>query len=1013
MLLLLPGADLGAQAPQASVQGTVRSRAGGPLPGALVVARQRESGHTGTGLSDEEGKFEIRGLAPGTYALEISHAGFLSPEPRSLTLNAGQTITLEFVLESVPETSASAPAGRINEEQLVGLPLNGRSYTQLATLEAGVTETSGESSSQGGGGGSLSVAGGRSSSNNFLLDGTNIMDTGNGVPRSAAGVQLGADAVYQVQVFSTTYGAEYGRSSGGVLNSITRSGTNEFHGTAFEYLRNSKLDARRFIDGPEPPPFKRNQFGFTLTGPVRKDRTFFMGSFEGMRNRLNQTDISFFPDELARQGIITDSTGNVIRTIPVQPMVRPYLELFPAPNSGSIGGGFARNVAPRYLPTDENYFTIRLDHAISERDSFFARYTFDDATSTRGQATYLWNTQTQSRQQYLTLVGTHIFSPSFLTAFRFGYTRPVDAIDTLSSLEIPRSLFFVPGAPQFGQIRIPGVDDFGPFFVTPEANVMNSFQFAGDVVTQKEDHGLKFGLEVHRYRWDIFNSFVKGGLWSFNSLESFLQAGPEGTTLNVALPGSDNHKGFRQTLAGFYLQDSYAPNPRLQINAGLRYEFATVIREHHGRTAFLPDPVRDTELQVGPMLDRNPSLLNFSPRLGIVWSPLGHRSFVLRTGFGIYYDELLEYVVDLQKNSAPFYNRVLRVNFDSSGTFPDAVSAAIGIPGNVEILDYRSMTSPMVLRYNLTLQHELPGGLRLEESYVGARGNHLYRGYERNLYPIPITGPDGSLFFPPNEGPINPAFESITMTGTDAQSFYNALQLSASKSLGKAGSIRGSYTYSKSVDDASTFSSGTSDEFSRQYPLMRTLDRGLSRFDIRHRLVVNYLYGLPMGKGQRWLDSGILSQLVGGWRVGGIFQFQSGTPFHPLVNIRTPGFLFSANRPNLRPGRSNNPVTGDPTRWFDESAYAVPPAGTIGNVGRNTIIGPNLFKMDFSLQKEFPLGATRQLQFRAEFFNLPNRPNYANPSGSSVYVFTGRPAGQITDTTTTARQIQLALRFSF
>ena len=890
------------------------------------------------------------------------------------------------------------------------------------------------------------------------------MNTENRVPRSAAGVQLGSDAVLQVQVI-TNGGAEYGRGSGGVLNSITRSGTPEFHGSFFEFFRNSKLDARKSFDGTEPPPFKRNQFGFTLTGPVLKDRTFFMGSFEAMRDRLTETKVDFFPDELARQGIITDAAGEVIRTVPVSPSVQPYLALYPPlPNSVPFGGGLRRNAAPLFLPTDENFFTIRLDHQISERDSLFTRYTFDDATSHSPQATFLFRTLNNSRQQYFTLVESHIFSPSVLNSFRIGYTRPVAARETLSSIEIPPQLFFVPDAPQFGQIQIPGLAPFGPNRTTPEVNIMNTFQFADDVVVQRGAHALKLGFEVHRYRWDVFSSSRKGSHWSFNSLDSFLQGGPEGTTLEVALPGSDNRKAFRQTLANFYLQDGYTVSSRLQLNMGLRYGFATLIHDRDGKTVFLPDPVRDSEVQIGPFLKNNPSLRNFSPRLGISWSPGSSSNTVLRAGFGIYYDQLLEYVVDQRKNTAPFFNIAVRTNFcsapvcpdsdDPPTPFPHAVAAATGaeagVPLQAQVLDYQNTTSPMVLRYNFSVQQQLPGGWRAQASYVGARGNHLFRSYEANLFPVPITRADGSLCFPPDEakvkdsdvnpaclpvpspaaGPVNPAFQGgINILSSDAQSFYNSLQLSANKSLGRGFSLRASYTFSKSVDDVSSHSGD-----SPQYGLLRTLDRGLSDFDIRHRLTINYFYALPLGSGQRWWDSGLLAHVFGGWRLGGIFRFRTGTPSTPEVNVRTTGYLFAATRPNLVPGQNNNPTVGvtagcegveagqklgSPELYFDPCVYSVPPLGTLGNAGRNTLLAPSVLNMDVSLQREFLLDAKRRLQFRAEFFNLPNHPNFNGSTGGALTVFSGASrrrnsrAGSINRIIGTARQIQFALRFSF
>ena len=965
-------------------------------------------------------------------------------------------------------TTETSSSGQIDASQLVGLPLNGRSYSQLATLQAGVSDPTTANTSRGTSGGGLTVSGGRSTSNVFLLDGTNIMNTDNRVPQSAAGVQLGSDAALQVQVFGTSSPAEYGRGSGGVLNSITRSGTPEFHATFFEFLRNSKLDARDFFDpGPEPTPFKRNQFGFTLMGPVVKGRTFFMGSFEGLRDRLSGTDASFFPDDLTRLGIIADKDGNRLREVTINPKVQPYLKLYPIANGQRLGGGAGENRDVFNLPTNENFFTIRIDHQISQRDSLFARYTFDDANSVASGTSFLFSILNQTRQQYVTLVYSHIFSTRTVNSFRFGYTRPVDRAESVSAITIPRSLFFVPEAPQFGQISVSGLTTLGPQVTLPQANVMNTFQFADDFLIQKGRHGLKFGFEAQRYRWDVFSDWQKGAVWTFNSLESFLQGGLEGTTVEVALPESDSSKAYRQTLLGFYLQYTYSVRRDLQLDLGLRHEFTTLLHDKEGRDAYLPDPLRDTTVQEGSFMEKNPSLRNLSPRLGLSWSPFGNRSLAVRAGFGIYYDPFIEYLVDKRKNSAPFYKRAVRTNFNaaSQDLFPNPIRAVAGIPEetgfendrfHVDVFDYRNTTTPMVLRYNFSVQQELPGGWRTDISYVGTRGNHLFRSFEGNLFPIPEVRADGSLFFPADcnakdleakyrnpsfcrsgAGPMNPAFETISITSSDAQSFYNSLRISANKRIGQGLSLQASYTYSKSVDDASASSGST-----EQYGWARTLERGLSNFDIRQRLVVNYFYSLPFGSGQRWGNSGVLSHLVGGWRVGGIVSLRKGTPFSPGLKVITPGFLLAAKRPNLLLGQDKNPISGSTagcgemrkdgtleipagqklgTRelYLAPCVYEVTPAGTLGNAGRNTVIGPSVVSMDVSLQRDFVIDSKRRLQFRAEVFNLPNHTNFSPLTASSATVFRGKSGSRNSTaalnihTATTPRQIQFALRLSF
>ena len=928
--------------------------------------------------------------------------------------------------------SGAQSGGQISESQLAGLPLNGRSYSQLATLQAGVSDSSAASGSRGIGGGSLTVAGGRPTSNTFLLDGTNVMDTENQMPRSAAGVQLGSDAVLQVQVFSANYGAEYGRGSGGVLNSISRSGGNDFHGTFFEYFRNSKLDTRNYFDGAAKPPFKRNQFGATVSGPLRKDASYFLFSFEAMRDRLSTTDVAFFPDAAVRLG-------------PVDPRVKLYLDLYPIPN-GTIRGDVGEHVHSQFLPTDENFFTVRLDQKLTDRDSFFARYTFDDASSVSPQDTYMFQGSNNSRQQYLTLVGTHIFSTRTLAAFRAAYTRPVANVDSLDRIGVPRSLYFVPEAPAFGLIQVPGLSNLGPEATIRSGKLMNSFQYAFDLILQRGSHALKTGIEVHRYRWNVDSDFNKGGVWSFNSLENFLLAGPVGTSVGITLPGGDNLHALRQVLLGTYLQDEYRFTPHLSLSMGLRYEFASNITDNFNRIAFMPDPVRDTVVQLGKYFEANPSKLNFAPRVGFTWSPVAGGSTVVGGGFGVHYDQILGYVANNRKNSLPFQTILVNPNAElAQQFFPDPILAAGNVPGQVQIMDYLHVKTPMVLRYSFSVQQRLPWGWRLQTAYVGARGNRLLRRYESNQFPVPEIRADGTLFFPPQcapdnvpaipqcrayAGPINPAFGSISIISTDGQSFYNSLQLTANKALSRGLSLQASYSFSKSVDDSS---SGNTTNFG-QYALRRTIDRGPSDFDIRQRLSINYFYSLPGMTAKSGWGSRLASGILGRWRIGGIVSFRTGTAFSPAVSIRYKNYLFSPNRPNLKPGSSNNPTEGatagcgrfaanqklgTPELYFDPCAFVAPPPGTPGDAGRNTIIAPSVFNMDLSLQKEFLLDAKRRLQFRGEIFNFLNHTNFSAPSGGSANVLSGETgtytsrAGRITQTNTTSRQLQFALRLSF
>ena len=1036
LFLSLLSASAAAQDNGAVLRGIVKGPDGMPVPGATIEVVNLETGQNHTTTSNPEGSFELRPLLPGEYEVRVSGDGFALQTQGGLKLSGGQVASVNFTLEpsamSPPQDArrdgAGVPGGatpsRISEEQLSGLPLNGRSYSQLATLQSSVSDPSSASGSRGVSSGGLNIVGGRSNSNNFMIDGINVQEGKSNIAGSAAGVQLGSDTVLQVQVFSVNYSAEYGRSSGGALNSITRSGSNELHGTLFEYFRNSKLDARNFFDqGSEPPPFKRNQFGATVSGPFRKDKTFFLLSFEAMRDRLSETQIDRYPDEQARQGLLPDPNrpGSFIN-VGLHPQVKRYLDhLYPVPNSTQLRGGIREHATEQFFPTDDTFATLRVDHSISERDGVFLRYTLDDAISYSPQVpqgSSVFRARATSRQQYLTLAESHIFSLNTVNSFRFGFTRPTDTDDSIPSIEIPQSLFFFPEAAKLGQLDVAGLSQVGPHAPHPEINVSNTFQFANDLILQRGSHSTKFGVQIHRYRWNAKSRADAGGAWSFNSLESFLRGGTEGTNVKVFLPGGDKFRDYRQTLFGFYVQDTYNARPGLQFNLGLRYEFTTLIRDIMGRTGHLADPWQDAEVTVGPILARNPSLRALAPRFGLTWSP--DTQTVLSAGFGVYYSQLLKYTIWRRDSARPFYTVPVRTNFDASAYFPDPLAATVGLPGIAQGLEYRNSTLPTVLRYNLGIQRFLPGGWRVQATYVGARGNHLYRGYEANLYPFPTVRADGTLFLPddctdpvyqdPNQGRkpsafcrpgasqgINPAFSSgILVSNSDAQSFYNALQLSANKSLSRGLSLQASYTFSKSVDDATAAGTETS-----QYPYWRTLNRGPSDFDIRQRLVLSYFYNLPFGKGRSWATSGILSRMFGGWRLGGIFSVRTGTPFTATINVRNPGYLFAAGQPNLIAGQSNNPTSGvsagcaaveagrelrAPDLYFDPCVFQVPEPGTIGTVGRNTMIAPAIVSMDLSVQREFLLDARRRLQFRIEFFNLPNHTNFGKVSSG---IFTG------------------------
>lgn len=1061
----------GAQENKALFVGTVRAQSGSLLEGAVVILEAASSETSHIVETDVQGHYEAMGMEPGTYEITVPRSGFLAQVREGIELPAEIKLEVDFVLvaqagssgsgssEGSTSTSTQQPAQRstshvdvIDQSQLVGLPLNGRSYTELATLEAGVSGSSGAS----GGGGSINISGGRGEWNSFLMDGTDINDADNQVPRSAAGGQLGSDAVLQVQVVSSNYGAQYGRAAGGVVNAITRSGSDEWHGTVFEFLRNSKLDARGVFDPmSEPPPFKRNQFGGILTGPVVKEKIFFMAGTEILRNRLSQTFTTFVPDNFVRQESVLLPGRNT--PITVHPSVLPYLRFYPEAQIPVLDRqtgqptGVAENRTEGRQPTDEYFFVGRIDHRVGDRDAWFSRYTFDDASRVSVGTQPRFKTLTQSRQQYLTLTETHFFSPALINTVRLGYTRPVANLEITYQVEVPRSLFFFPQAHQMGTTNVTGLSVFGPVGELPSGKVMNSYQFSDELIYSHRGHTWYFGGLVERFQWNVFNHQRLAGRWAFSSLENFLLGGPTGTTLEVALPGSSTDRAYRQSLLGFHIQDDYRIRPGLTLNLGLRYEFTTMIHDTRSRTAHLADEFLDTAPQQGPLMSRNPSLRNFAPRLGVSWSPGTSNKTVLRAGFGIYHDQIIEYSVDNTRNTSPFFQMAFQTNVDARPYFPDAVAAGRNFVANrLRIFEYHNPKTPTAYRYNFSLQRELFSGLNLQVAYVGARGNHLLRSFEANLQPFPIRQQDGSLYFPPDpdwvkpdgsiyspsdpkapktppDNSMNPAFGSIQKTLTDAQSFFNSFYISINRSSWHGLSLGGNYTFSKSVDDSSSVGDGM-----EGYGLERTTNRAVSSFHNPHRFSMNSFYNLPWGASRPWLQSGWLSAILGNWRIGGILSIRAGGSASVNDGLPTPGFLYVPDRPNLLPGRSNNPIEGVSSGcagipagsqlggvdlYFDPCAFGVPAPGTHGNLGPRTLRGPGLINMDMSFQKQFALDSKRSLQFRAEFFNIANHPSFSSPSDPQIFRdTTGRinpSASKLRSMSNEPRQIQFALRLSF
>src|SRR5438034_610380 len=676
-------ASFNAQFSGGSLSGIVTDSSQAAIPNVQVTLINVATGVARTVATDDTGFYTAPDLLPGSYEMTAAAPGFTTQVRTGITVNVGASPVFNVVMQAgdatrvvrvaVSGTSAdqasSTVGGNISTSTVVDSPLNGRDWTQLATLQAGVTgvqtgSAQGGGNSQRGFGAALSISGARPDQNNYRLDGVSINDYSNGAPGSVLGDNLGVDAVEQFSVLGSNYPAQYGRTTGGVINAVTRSGTNAFRGSVYEFLRNSALDARNFFDAGIPP-FKRNQFGGSLGGALRKDRTFVFGDYEGLRQSLGITQVSTVPSAAARRGAL--STGSVV----VDPSISRFLQTFyPLPNGPILGNGDTGifSFAGQQVTT-ENYVTAKLDHKLASQDIVSGTFMRDNSNVVQPDAFDELLGNVVSRRQVVTLHEQHIFNSKFLNAARFGFNRAVAVEGGVSRVMNPlladAAFGFIRG--QFvGEVQaVPGITNFTgglnaqrPGTRSSSRNISwNSFQWADDVFLIKGVHGLQFGVLVERMQDNLLLTSRTNGVFKFSSLSDFLTNRPRNFAglLPIPIPTF----GIRQTLFGTYVQDDIRLRRNLTINAGLRYEMATVPAEAHGRLSNLLH-LTDTEPHIGSPYFLNPTLRNLEPRVGFAWNPFANGKTVFRGGFGIFDVLPLPYAFTLiTPYSIPFSQRVV------------------------------------------------------------------------------------------------------------------------------------------------------------------------------------------------------------------------------------------------------------------------------------------------------------------------------------------------------------------
>jgi len=1010
---------LHAQATGGSLSGTVKDGTGAVLPGVTVVVTNTDTSLTRTVVTDARGHYIASDLPPGPYSVKGTLEGFNAALRTGITMSVGRDAVLDLDMNlgklsdevivvaeaKTVDTQTASTGGLISTGQIEGLPLNGRSFVELANLTPGVqlSQTGGQSTSTGLGA-KLSVNGSRYTANLFTLDGTNLNDQFSQAG-SASGNVLGVEAVREFQVLTNSFSAEFGHHTGGIINAATKSGTNRLHGSVFEFHRNDGLDAKNYFDD-EQPPFTRNQFGYSIGGPILLNRTFFFSTYEGLHERLGQTNLFTVPSASVRQG-------------PVAASIRPYLDSFPLPNGQAFGTTRGEYSRVDERTTDENYIMGRIDHQLAAGSQLFVRYTLDDA-QVDDPSRLNTGSRLKTRVQFVTAEHNQVRGSAFLNRLQFGFTRSrLDGVDyLLDGFTMPRTTFTDIDR-GIAAISVTTLSAYGGDTTNPKFHRFNNFQIRDNITWNHGAQNVKIGGDVQVMQFNLTSDFTSMGQYTFSSLDNFLIG--RVNQFNAVVPGSDATRNLRQTAFGVFVQDDIRARKNLTVNLGVRYEPTTSVRDTKDRLAQLIDfgsataTLNDTTTLT--TLFKNPSLKTIAPRAGFAWDVRGDGKTSVRGGAGIFYDSILVSTPFVQNTAVrvpPYFNRGgLQGSSTFVVNFPDAYTtqaAQLAAQAQLEGIQY-DLDQPMMVKWNVNVQRELFAKTMLEVGYNGSHGQHLVRQIFTNGRLAQETA-DGRLFVAAGTPLAQPNFGRMRFRVSDGTSDYKGMTVGLTRRMSRGLQAQVSYTLSQSEDDGASALGGndfTNESVGGRY--LYEKDRGLSPFDVRHALVASVNYALPFGASA----TGARGALTKGWTVGTLIRYRSGYPFSAFSGVDTGLQVqgWAPEFPDLRAGASANPVLGTVDHWFDPSAFVLPAAGFIGTLPRNTIVGPDMRTVDLVAGKSVGVGGSRELQLRFECFNLLNRANFGTPQ-QNVFNTNGtvrEDAGRITSTSTSARQIQLGVKF--
>ena len=1022
----------------ASITGTVLDATNSAVAGAQVSARNSETGQVRRTSTDAAGHYEIPLLNVGNYEVDVQREGFKARNVNGVVLVLGQRAVVDVALEvgevretvqvteqaSGVEVTTSDVSGLVGERQVKDLPLNGRSFDNLLTLNTGIVNVTGgraggTGTSAASVGNMFSVSGHRPEGNLFLLNGVEYTGSSqiNVTPGGASGQLLGVDAIREFELVKDNYGAEYGKRSGAQVTIVTTSGSNQLHGTVYEFLRNSDLDARNFFDQKNVAQFQRNVFGGSLGGPIKKNKTFIFGNYEGFRQRLGLSNVTLVPDNASRATAVAS--------------VQPLLSLWPVQNGPELGGGIAIFYNNPKQAIREDFGTSRVDHNFSDFDSLAGVYTVDDSTAHTPSTNPLSLVNLAVRNQVTSLSESHIFSPRVVNKLTLGFSRASFYFTGVTPVDIPG---FVAGDP-IGTVTIGGstalnsssaISPAGTNSTSNLRSTRNLFTLTDQVLITRGIHALNLGFWLQQMQSNDNLAATQYGQAVFTNLQSFLQ----GTIATFTVIPNPTPLSFRSLEGAYYAEDVIKLRPTLELRVGFRGEFTNGWNESHDRSSnWLFDA--NGVIQTNPLVGQSPYTENKakflpSPRLGLAWSPFS-KNTVIRAGFGIYYtlNDAISYRLT---QSAPFNTVVVQKNIP--------VSAAYVVPGGAPPSGSKispagvqpDLATPANVNYSLTIQQAITPSTSVSVGYVGSHGYHELLSIDANTpvptycpnSPCPAGYPTGAVYFPANAPLANPNLANTTHWFSWGSSYYNGLQVDVVRQLTHGFQFRGAYTFSKSLDEGSSLAnaiSGTTNAFVMN-PLNARQDYGRSSFDIRHTASISATYEIPFKSDAKNGAGLFANKLLSNWQASVITTIQTGLPFSPQLgfNPTNDGNSRNPGRPSLNPAFTGNVILGSPTKYYDPNAFTVPLNGTYGNAGRDILEGPGLADVDLSLIKRIPLREHLNLQFRGEFFNILNHTNFNSPNPIVFTAATGGPsptAGLITATSTTSRQIQFGLKLQW